>query len=566
MVDETGEPDWGLLPHHPDRFFGLEGGHDRLDLKRAYNRLLKRFKPERYPEEFQRIRAAFEQLDRHLQYAAEYSEYSEYEDREDGLAGFQSEHRSPGEQAAEIEAPVESFETAVRLADEPLEEIAAELRRLDPKPPENWCHLALFEDELRPQDPLILYEVLMAGARATGGAPAVLGLLSAACQEPLPTEIATALVRRLLGLAVAEEGGPVFDANHYWLFTEPLWLGLPGHLPFDELAELLEHSRNALGEEGFEGYLGLLIKLIPRVSYQADERWLEDAMELIEESYHQLSPWVQAEVVAFDWLNRYSSVREPFLTGDPARARLDEVLVLIAANEQDEALRAFRSMLSWMREQPEDLLTAFPPHDKESYEYILEPLWWYAEENAERLGGMREHAPAGVTARRVKTFVVDLEKKTDRSLLSLLWLVSNLAMMLVVLATVSIMGIAVLIMPGVVSSQVLEDPPDANVLVGIGWAMFLAICWKMATPIKGLAKIPFVWLAGHFSRWIYVRRWRRKVVEFLRKYRLNVGVLTSSLTMLDGEGVTHHNQLAEFVGRDTAVALYSLALQFDEPG
>ena len=43
--DPTGEPpkpDWQLLPHDPQGFFGLADGFDRKDLKRSYNRLLRR--------------------------------------------------------------------------------------------------------------------------------------------------------------------------------------------------------------------------------------------------------------------------------------------------------------------------------------------------------------------------------------------------------------------------------------------------------------------------------------------------------------------------------------------
>ncbi len=68
MAEPPDEPRWDLLPHDPVRFFALADGFNRNDLKRAYNRLLRRFKPEKAPEEFQRIRAAFEELDENLRY------------------------------------------------------------------------------------------------------------------------------------------------------------------------------------------------------------------------------------------------------------------------------------------------------------------------------------------------------------------------------------------------------------------------------------------------------------------------------------------------------------------
>ncbi len=68
MAASPAEPDWNLLPHDPVQFFGLEPGFDRRALKRRYNELIRQFKPERFPQEFQRIRAAYEQLDEAVRY------------------------------------------------------------------------------------------------------------------------------------------------------------------------------------------------------------------------------------------------------------------------------------------------------------------------------------------------------------------------------------------------------------------------------------------------------------------------------------------------------------------
>ncbi len=56
------EPRWDLLPRHPRRFFDLAEDFDRRDLKRAYRDLVKRYKPDKAPDEFQKIRAAYEHL------------------------------------------------------------------------------------------------------------------------------------------------------------------------------------------------------------------------------------------------------------------------------------------------------------------------------------------------------------------------------------------------------------------------------------------------------------------------------------------------------------------------
>lgn len=66
MMSEGGEPRWELLPDNPVGFFELAGAFDRKTLKRRYTDLIRRFKPEKHPSEFQQIRSAFEALDARL--------------------------------------------------------------------------------------------------------------------------------------------------------------------------------------------------------------------------------------------------------------------------------------------------------------------------------------------------------------------------------------------------------------------------------------------------------------------------------------------------------------------
>ena len=68
------DPAWHHLPHDPRSFFDLAEGFDRRDLKRAYGKLIRQFKPETHPQEFQRIRAAYEQLENAERYGRNQAE------------------------------------------------------------------------------------------------------------------------------------------------------------------------------------------------------------------------------------------------------------------------------------------------------------------------------------------------------------------------------------------------------------------------------------------------------------------------------------------------------------
>ena len=51
-------------PDNPYSILGVPHGVEEKELKRAYVRLIRRFKPEQYPEQFQRLREAYETLQR----------------------------------------------------------------------------------------------------------------------------------------------------------------------------------------------------------------------------------------------------------------------------------------------------------------------------------------------------------------------------------------------------------------------------------------------------------------------------------------------------------------------
>lgn len=57
--------DW---PTDPRTLLGVSSDISRRDLKRAYARLIKKYKPEHAPEEFRRLRAAYEKLDQQLEW------------------------------------------------------------------------------------------------------------------------------------------------------------------------------------------------------------------------------------------------------------------------------------------------------------------------------------------------------------------------------------------------------------------------------------------------------------------------------------------------------------------
>ena len=60
--------DINLWPSEPNALFGLDADASRRDLKRAYTRLIRRFKPEHFPDQFRRLREAYDAFDQMLEW------------------------------------------------------------------------------------------------------------------------------------------------------------------------------------------------------------------------------------------------------------------------------------------------------------------------------------------------------------------------------------------------------------------------------------------------------------------------------------------------------------------
>ena len=66
--------DW---PRDPTDLLGVSHNVDERDLKRAYTRLIRRFKPEHHPDEFAKIRAAYEEVLRRVQFMQQFRNQQE---------------------------------------------------------------------------------------------------------------------------------------------------------------------------------------------------------------------------------------------------------------------------------------------------------------------------------------------------------------------------------------------------------------------------------------------------------------------------------------------------------
>jgi hypothetical protein len=206
------EPDWSLLPYDAVGFFQLESGYERNDLRRAYNRLIRTYKPERYPAEFQKIRAAFEQLDNGLRYGRNSPVVSAEQmvsvdawqelvsETGDVEAAPEPHQRSAGTKSER------RTETHRKSRPDFIQRIVREVRRTGPaavfdrlndkqdKSPAEYYVLALLSDATASPSIMRFIKCLMAGLRDHPGERGLSSLLYATLRQQVPAaEIPTLL-------------------------------------------------------------------------------------------------------------------------------------------------------------------------------------------------------------------------------------------------------------------------------------------------------------------------------------------------------------------------------------
>lgn len=370
------EPPWHLLPRQPLGFFGLEPGFDAKELKRRYGRLIKRYKPERDPDAFQKIRAAYEAL------------------TAGGPAPAPPRVTAPEAPDAQEEAadgapasPTVDDELAARLEHEPPAVVQRALAALEPaaRTPGHYLALALLAGapgvtcERGPLD------WLLEGARAWPGEPRLLTLLHAHLSREVELERAHEVLRRCAG---------ALDRQGFYRVTASIWRRWVRAGPTDAVAAALDECERLLplgGDRGVEPWF--LLGLLRPVAVRAGDDWLRALVTRLEARGDE-APDLDLELEIAHALRGYGEARAAFLAaGDPLRAQVDATIVGLA-DAAPGSVEAYLRLMTDVVADPALALAALPA-GHESARRAVEALRWLGVELA-RAGIGRRLQPAPV--------------------------------------------------------------------------------------------------------------------------------------------------------------------------
>ena len=354
--EPAGEPDWRTLPHDPEAFFGLSPPWDERELKRRYHRLIKKYKPEKYPAEFQRIRAAFEALERPSGGAAapRLIRWLPRRPAEDVVNPIRD---SASESAGEVDGLAATRPSlARRLSDADLAALLEELAAQPGRTEEEQVLLAFLREAARPDATFVFLDGLLEAVQSRS-TDQPLQLLDRYLRSPEAGVRCRAILPRVFA---ALDEGDAFTAS------PPLWGALLERCGFPAVLEVWDECLRHLQDPPGTGRILFEMWLLERLLFAAPVEWTRQQLSRLTRGDVQWPEWLDGQVFRLSVLADYVATRPAFLKrGDPVRRRIDAVIEALCRGDPRGSALLREANGEFLRNFPA-LSAAFPPKDSTS--------------------------------------------------------------------------------------------------------------------------------------------------------------------------------------------------------
>lgn len=558
MSDEASEVNWNLLPHQPLKFFGLAPTFHRKDLKRAYNRLLRQFKPEKHPQEFQQIRAAYELLDNQQRYGAAATSPPEYKWQTDDAAAkpgttaerpaaSQSPVDSKAEQAAELPATPAPLPLHQRIRHEPMANIYRQLAEKQHKLPYDFYALAVMSDAVDRRDGQQFLRWLLQGLAEHRRDRALLNLLYEYLRGPLATETISKIL-----VAVSK----TVRTDEFFPLTESLWHRLLRERPFVEFRKTFEACETNLRDIRIDARLAFTIEMLKSAVWVADPAWLAKAFGLIEENFQRIPPQVQNDLDLLDFLRNYVAGRPDMATAHPLRRRIDEALREFFSGDAAKRDRSVLKCQVEMAADPVATLEAFPLKSEEDYSNFY-TLWCYVSADvAERHVGERQPPNVSAWISRGRALYESVERRVVRTSTYARWTMrSTLYRIAIGIAYFVVTVLATLLIIPMLGSGFFWDMVMPWIAIGGAICLCLFVHFRYVRP---------KWKAYEQTQLtrLYEEISREELAGFLQRSQFAHQEFRDLLFNADITNLNYAQSTADHFQQDYALAIYAMALRF----
>lgn len=402
-------PRWDLLPHDPLGFFGLAPGFDRKDLKRSYNGLIREFKPEKFPDEFQRIRAAYEAIEQQLRYGREATRppqntYQWTESTAPPNRPTPADIATPAEEHTPTSQPAQPPQPVIKSIPERLETespqaLYAELKQKTVKSPYDFFALAVLSDLVQRDDRLIFVKWLLMGLKQHPREQGLLTLLHAYLQQG----VADTDCRPLL-LALAK----VVSDDSYYFLTERLWDQALRCLDFNAFQALLQECEGQLNDHRIRGKVVLYAHILRAALWKAPREWVEQVFAFLNSNGEYVTHHLEYDVELTSRVWEYYQARHTFLNGSDPRRRIDQAIEQFCTQEPTVGERAVIECQSYLAGNVNEVFRAFA--NCKEFPDELRCWAWISEEIVSRYGLADDDVDPKPAAERIVKMLREFDK------------------------------------------------------------------------------------------------------------------------------------------------------------
>jgi hypothetical protein len=556
MADSPAEPNWSLLPHDPARFFGLGAGFDRRDLKRCYNQLIRRYKPERFPQEFQRIRAAYEQLEEAIRYG------QSTEAMEPSAESFEWLAQAPGRPNAHSfstsstsptpPTPVIPLHEQIKTGS--VSKLYRELQDRPDKTPYDFYALAVMSDVVDRQNGRQFAEWLLKGLAAYPGEVGLSRLLHAYFRSPIDSEHCASLLVKC---------SKIVPEGMFFPLTEPLWRALLRGKDFTDFRDTLRKCEANLKGVHIDNRLAFYMQILKPAVWVADPEWISEAYGFIEENYDRIPSYLDYDLEILARLREYIRHRDVFASGSALHRQFDKALRDYFSEEQLVGDRSVIECQIVASQDKEGLADAFSNFGNAAYSPFFAVWNWVSYDVGERHVETTEQPPdANIWFSRTQTLVSQIKTQTDNSRLGVTWAILTWVY-LSVRALCYIAPIVVLIYLSYwITSVAVRSRDTETALNAIGIALSLVLGgvagYFLQRELRQRMWIPYcIRMAGR----CYRQLWQREIVNFLARSHLDYHTFIAYLNqcaITEGKA----SWAKYYVDQDYALPVFAIAHRF----
>lgn len=546
---------WHELPHNPMGFFGLQAGFEQKDLKRAYNRLLRKYKPENSPAEFQRIRAAYERLDNQLRYGSGHTAASLPSSVDWSQAvTIRTDLKGPprNEESASKSLPSESSKQQPQdilsaLMDEVRnsspEAVSVRLQGKTQKSAYDYYVLAILSDTLPGRSTDAFVSQLLAGLVEFPKDTGLRGLLYTLFRQPLnPLEIPRILLRT----------SKVVRNDGFYSLTEPLWDILVRACPFDKVGELIKKCEAELRDFRVEAKLAFSLHMLRISLFRADHYWIQRTFEFLEENHSSLNSINEYELDRLQIAWTYLQQRDSRPPKNEIQVRMMKAIEQYFSDPEETRSNGIYDCQVHIATSIEDVTKSFPFDVNDKHLSPFLQLWYAVSSELEFRARILNASPEQ-TDRKIVWFLTKLQAQTDQSRLGKMWdLMSALIHFYAISFIASLVG-------GAITFFFVRNLSDSGIssLCTVVGAITTGILFQYGVlkPYWGL-------YCERMAIKCYNSLWRREVLQFLGQSQISFNQFFSRARALRDPKMDHVTWTLTFVGIDDAIPLYSTAQSF----